>query len=656
MGRTCPFCSSSEIDEDPSRADVVCMSCGSVLEESAIVSEVTFQERAGGHDIVGQYVSRDRQQTGLVGVPGLSRTESREVTYQKGRKLIQEVASQLRINQHCIETAFNFFKMSVSRNFTRGRPRSHVVAACLYMTCRLENTSHLLLDFSDVTQVNVYELGKTLSNLTRILKIQLPTTDPCLYVLRFAIMLEFGDKQKEVVTLATRIVQRMKRDWMATGRRPTGLCGAALLLASRAYGFSRSISDVVRIVHISDTVVRKRLDEFASTPSGGLTIDEFASVDLEHSEDPPAFQEARRRAREEKRKKEERDAEAATKELAPVQKEIENALKAKLKKSPYGKLIASSVGEDDVDELSSNIGQMVREEIIDNVYEYADDDFYDDDPGPSSSRRIDCGPTLEFLGVKPNSSIDESVVSEDEEILVDDNDFDDLDDSEIDSYILSESEAKLKSRIWMKRNGPHLVEMERKRKLRQEEEEAKAKDPNRKRRPATRKRDPINAANHSDAMAQVIKEKKLSTKINYDVLAEIENGTLEILDDAPRHAHMTMPKVLKGEQIVEPSSPAREEEVPEAPAESSSPPENPLANLLSPKPAFRRKKQSAMAACLADAAAARMAKAKRALAAAGPPPPLSPTPKRQKRDQSPVKSPPSNPEPRVTRSAAKSKV
>lgn len=45
--------------------------------------------------------------------------------------------------------------MCVSRNFTRGRVRSHVVAACLYMTCRLENTAHLLLDFSDITQVSL---------------------------------------------------------------------------------------------------------------------------------------------------------------------------------------------------------------------------------------------------------------------------------------------------------------------------------------------------------------------------------------------------------------------------------------------------------------------------------------------------------------------
>ncbi len=83
-----------------------------------------------------------------------------------------------------------------------------------------------------------------------------------------------------MVTLATRLVQRMKRDWMAMGRRPTGLCGAALLLAARSCNFNRTVADIVRVVHVGEAVVRKRLDEFAQTPSGGLTLDEFATIEL----------------------------------------------------------------------------------------------------------------------------------------------------------------------------------------------------------------------------------------------------------------------------------------------------------------------------------------------------------------------------------------
>lgn len=51
MTRTCPFCNCSEIDEDSGSA--VCTGCGAVLEESTIVADVQFQERGGGHEVVG---------------------------------------------------------------------------------------------------------------------------------------------------------------------------------------------------------------------------------------------------------------------------------------------------------------------------------------------------------------------------------------------------------------------------------------------------------------------------------------------------------------------------------------------------------------------------------------------------------------------------
>lgn len=44
--------------------------------------------------------------------------------------------------------------------------------------------------------------------------------------MRFANKLEFGDKMHEVSMTAQRLVQRMKKDFIHSGRRPSGLCGA----------------------------------------------------------------------------------------------------------------------------------------------------------------------------------------------------------------------------------------------------------------------------------------------------------------------------------------------------------------------------------------------------------------------------------------------
>ena len=50
-------------------------------------------------------------------------------------------------------------------------------------------------------------------------------------------------------------------------------------------------------MNVGESVVRKRLEEFAVTPSSALTMDEFLSVDLEESEDPPAFREAKNKVK-----------------------------------------------------------------------------------------------------------------------------------------------------------------------------------------------------------------------------------------------------------------------------------------------------------------------------------------------------------------------
>lgn len=62
-----------------------------------------------------------------------------------GKRQIQHLGSQLQLNQHCLDTAFNFFKMVVSKHLTRGRKTEHVIAACLYLVCRTEGTPRILV-------------------------------------------------------------------------------------------------------------------------------------------------------------------------------------------------------------------------------------------------------------------------------------------------------------------------------------------------------------------------------------------------------------------------------------------------------------------------------------------------------------------------------
>ena len=171
----------------------------------------------------------------------------------------------------------------------QGRKTTHVVAACLYIACRQQKTQHMLIDFSDALQVNVYTLGTCFLKFRRLLGLKLEIIDPALYVYRFASYLELGEKANAVSLTALRIVARMKRDWIVAGRRPAGVCAASLLIASRAHGFARSQADVTKILRVCDVTVNNRIKEFELLPSAALTFEQFNTVDLESEANPPSF-------------------------------------------------------------------------------------------------------------------------------------------------------------------------------------------------------------------------------------------------------------------------------------------------------------------------------------------------------------------------------
>lgn len=292
-GHVCPNCGSTHIEMQGASGASVCIECGVVLEENAIVSSVEFVEQGGASSMVGQFVSATSSKAytgggGRGGYHGFSR-DSRETTLANGRRKIQEVASRLRLGGQHVDAAHRLFTFAVEKNFVQGRRTLHVVAACLYISCRQEKSQHMLIDFSDALQVNVYTLGSCFLKFRRLLGLKLAILDPALYIYRFAAHLDLDDKANTVAMTALRLIGRMKRDWIVAGRRPAGVCAAALLISSRAHGFSRDPQDVTRILRVCGMTVKSRVKEFEQTPSASLTLQQFNRVDLENEADPPSF-------------------------------------------------------------------------------------------------------------------------------------------------------------------------------------------------------------------------------------------------------------------------------------------------------------------------------------------------------------------------------
>lgn len=520
-GNKCRNCGSTDIETDAARGDAVCTECGVVLEDQLIVSETAFKESPSGNMMVlGQFVANDSTggATGFGATYHVNGKESRGITLQNARKGITHLCVQLQLNQHCIDTSMNFYKMALNRQLTRGRKQAHNHAACVYITCRTEGTAHMLIDISDVLQICVHELGRTYLRFTQALCINIPSVDPCLYIMRFANKLEFGDKTHEVSMTALRLVQRMKRDSIHSGRRPSGLCGAALLMAARLHEFNRSPVDIIKIVKVHESTLRKRLIEFGDTPSSALTLEEFMTVDLEEEQDPPAFKAARKKDKERLQKVENIDW-----EISELQAEIDKQLdEHRLGKTRKRKDVASIEQED--------TEKFVRESELDVIKNYVAEDVDDPDSGiqdfdtNNSSHRLitGLGPNFASMGLmsmndRENETRDNTCTFGN---LSGEIDFADLDDEEIDSYIMTEKEAAYKHDMWTKVNALYLTQQKEKEEKQQKEKE-EGKPEKKRRRTTKRNKNQAPANTAGEAIEKMLQEKKISSKINYEVLKSL---------------------------------------------------------------------------------------------------------------------------------------
>ncbi|KAJ8290340.1 hypothetical protein GJAV_G00011610 [Gymnothorax javanicus] len=369
--------------------------------------------------------------------------------------------------------------------------------------------------------------------------------DPCLYIPRFAQLLEFGEKNHEVSMTALRLLQRMKRDWMHTGRRPSGLCGAALLVAARMHEFRRTVKEVIRVVKVCEVTLRKRLNEFEETPTSQLTINEFMKVDLEQECDPPSFIAGQR-----KLKMQELEKELAKKidevqgEIVCYRDEIENELE-NFRPKRRG-MYASYAKDDSQDDAKSvTLSQFDEDDRGDEDLEGAADHLsevlYSGGPPtslsgggreeqetpvtprqPSIASLLGPLPTAASLGLR--ESIQECIDAKKEDDETSENgdlDLSGIDDDEIQMYILNDKEVQIKTEIWMRQNADYLEEQKVKEAKIAKEKELGIYKEQKPRKPA-KKRQPIRANSAGEAIEKMLEQKKISSKINYDVLRGLD--------------------------------------------------------------------------------------------------------------------------------------
>ncbi len=483
-----------------------------MLDDSVFSSDPTFLKTAtGASQVEGNFVPESGVAPTLTRGPrgavtlSFQSQDSHEKTLNRGRSEINELADRLSIRprEDIAASAHRLYKLAVQRNFTRGRRTQQVAAACLYTICRQEQKPYMLIDFSDCIQANVYLLGAVFLQLIQLLRLESHPIisrpiDPSLYIHRFADRMNFGKSMHAVANTALRLVASMKRDWMQTGRRPAGICGAALFIASHMHGFRRKKSDIVSVVHVCEATIKKRLGEFESTPSAQLTSSEFEKWGQQY----------------------EKDLAVETNNSLPILS-IANGAKQDL--AEVMTLCGGLSGGQDPPAFKRSMDQH-QQALLTAAGEK-------DAAAAGAGSGAEAVPQLEYRtndAAEIAHTLEEADLEREKRRLAAD-DMDEIDDDEIDQYLHTSDEVEFKEMLWKQMNQEYL--------LSQPEgdvhsdlyasagggrrEGSSGRGRKKKSRGDAAAGDKYSADTASEATHKMLSTKRLSSKINYSALQEL---------------------------------------------------------------------------------------------------------------------------------------
>lgn len=270
----------------------ICTLCNDVVPHQVYELDPQFSRRGGGGGGSGGGGSTYRPLRATVSGPSTHARPSMEVA----RRHMLNIARAVEMTDEHVEMALGIYKLAVNMNVVSGI-RDTVLCACLYAVCRREHLPHVIYDFSSECQVRPQAILSQMRFICQETHTEVPVVDPACLVQRFADYLDLGSATPHVLICALKLLRVMREDWIACGRRPMGVCAAALVAACCLLGVPRTADQICGVVRLTAGTIMRRLNEFSSTPAAQLTsIDAYKPTNTTL---PPAFTEASQRSIEE---------------------------------------------------------------------------------------------------------------------------------------------------------------------------------------------------------------------------------------------------------------------------------------------------------------------------------------------------------------------
>jgi len=286
----CPECGSSHLSKDYSRAELVCGSCGLVLDEDIIdhgpewrAFDSEQREKRARTGAPMTYTIHDKGLSTVIGwknrdsygksIPTRNRAQlyrlrkwqrrtrisnATERTLAIALSELDRMASSLGLPRTVRETAAMIYRKAALKKLVRGRSIEGVTTAALYAACRQCHVPRTLDEISNIAHISRKEIGRTYRYVSRELRLKLLPTSPEDYISRFCSELKLsGDVRAKTVEILREAAHRE----LTSGRGPTGMAAASLYIASVLCGERRTQREVADVAGVTEVTIRNRYKE-----------------------------------------------------------------------------------------------------------------------------------------------------------------------------------------------------------------------------------------------------------------------------------------------------------------------------------------------------------------------------------------------------------
>ena len=286
----CPECGNNDIVADATKGDVICTYCGLVLDTNLIdtsaewrafnVEEFDKKARVGApstftiHDkgLSTMIDWRDRDALGHKLSPKKRAEAYRLRKWQIRMRVhssmdrnlafamseLERLSSQMGFQRTTRESAAMLYRKVIEKNLIRGRSIEAMVAASIYLACRMSGIPNTLDEFASNSRIGKRELGRCFRLILMELRIRLASPTPCHFVARIGNELNLSNQSQQI---AIKILNGAKKFGITAGKDPSGMAAASIYIAALHTGEHKTQREIARIANITEVTVRNRYRE-----------------------------------------------------------------------------------------------------------------------------------------------------------------------------------------------------------------------------------------------------------------------------------------------------------------------------------------------------------------------------------------------------------